>query len=90
MSEKILLVFSLYLFYHSVMNTITISKKQTQKKDLVTISRKEYETLLKLKETKEFHPTVAQKKALLQAEKNFHQGKTLAYNELIKKLGFTH
>ena len=72
------------------MNTITIPKELARKDDLVVIPRKEYEALLNIKNMKEFNPTTAQRRALLGAERNLIKGKTLSYNELIKKLGFTH
>ena len=72
------------------MNTITIPKKLAGKDDLVVLPRQEYEALLKLKKVKEFTPTAAQKKALQRAELNLHKGKTLSYNALVKKLGFTN
>ncbi len=72
------------------MSTITISKKLAQKDDLVVIPRKEYEALLGLKNVKEFSPSSAQKKALIKAEQNLRQGKTLSYNELVRKLGFAN
>lgn len=71
------------------MNTVTIPKRLAQIDDLVVLPRKEYESLLLLRKFKEFNPTAAQKKALLKAENNLSQGKTLTYNELRKKLGFT-
>jgi len=71
------------------MNTITIPKNLAKKDDLVVMPRREYEALLALRRVREFVPTAAQKKALLRAENNFHKGKTLSYNELVKKLGFT-
>lgn len=72
------------------MNVITIPKNLVQRDDLVILPRKEYENLLRLKRIKEFTPTAAQKKALLKAENNFKQGKTLSYNGLVRKLGFTN
>jgi len=57
--------------------------------DLVVIPRKEYEMLRGLKTIEEFQPTVAQKNALKAAEHNLGRRKTLSYNELVKKLGFT-
>ncbi len=45
--------------------------------------------LLSLRDLREFSPTVSQKKALLLAEKNLKSKKTLSYNELVRKLGFT-
>ena len=72
------------------MNTITIPKKFTQKDDLIVLPRKEYEALLELKKVIEFKPTVIQRKALLKAENNLRQGKTLSYNEFARKLGFAN
>ena len=71
------------------MDTITIPKKLANKDDLVVVPRREYQALLELKKFKEFKPTAAQKKALTGAENNLRKGKTLSYNELVKKLGFT-
>lgn len=71
------------------MNTVTIPKKLASRDDLVVIPRKEYEALLELRKIREFVPTVAQRKALRDAESNLRKGKTLSYNELVKKLGFT-
>ena len=72
------------------MNNVTIPKKLAQKDDLVVVPRKEYEALLELKKIKEFIPTAVQKKALTKAEQNLKQGKTLSYNELVRKLGFAN
>ena len=72
------------------MNTVTIPKKLASKDDLVVMPRKEYEALLGLKRIQEFNPTTAQKKALVIAESNLKKSKTLSYNELVKKLGFTN
>ena len=71
------------------MSTITIPKKLAQEGDLVVIPRREYEALIKLKKANEFTPTAVQRRALLRAESNLKRGKTLSYNELIRKLGFT-
>jgi len=70
------------------MNTITIPKNLIKNDDLIILPRKEYEALVGLKQFKEFVPTVALKKALVRAEKNFSSGKTLSYDGLVKKLGF--
>lgn len=70
------------------MTTIPIPKKVDKNEDLIAIPRKEYEVFLRLQGVKEFTPTPAQKKALLKAEKDFRQGKSLSYNELVKKLEF--
>lgn len=71
------------------MNTITVLKKLAKKDDLVVIPRKEYEFLKELKTIKEFSPTAIQRKALLLAEKNLKRSKTLSYNDLVHRLGFT-
>lgn len=70
------------------MNTIIIPKKLAQKDDLVVIPRREYESLLNSRKFKEVKLTQAQKKSLVQAEKNLRQGKTLTFNEFSRKLGF--
>lgn len=71
------------------MTIVTIPKKIIkQDDDLIVIPRKEYESLLAVRQFKEFIPTLAQKKALAQAENNFKKGKTLSYNELVKRLEF--
>lgn len=72
------------------MNTVTISKKLTNRDDVVVISRKEYNELLELKKIREFMPTTAQKKALTRARKNRKTGNHFTIDELRKKLGFTH
>ena len=69
------------------MNTITIPRKIAEKDDLIVLPRREYRALLEFKKTKEFTPTVSQKKALAKAEANLRFGKTLSYNELVRKLG---
>ena len=56
----------------------------------VTITKKEYEDLLKFKKTKEFTPTSAQKKALARAEANLKKGKTLSLHEISRKLGLAN
>ncbi len=71
------------------MSTITIPKQLTKNDDLVVMPRKEYEALLEFKKAKEFKPSAIQKKALLTAERNLKQRKTLSYHELVRKLDFT-
>ena len=71
-------------------NTITIPQQLTKMGDLVIIPRKEYKALLEFKKIKEFTPSLAQKNALLSAERNFHKGKTLSYHALTQKLGIAH
>lgn len=72
------------------MTTVTIPKALAQKDDLVVLPRKEYGALVEFKTIKEFSPTMAQKKALIRAELNLKKGKTLSYNEFVRKLGFTN
>ena len=84
------LQFSVWACYNQNVDTITIPRKFAGADDLIVVPKKEYEALLGLKRLKEFSPTGAQKKALLQAEVNFRKGKTISYHELIKKLGFTN
>ncbi len=72
------------------MSTATISKKLGQNNKMIVISRKEHETLVGLKKIKEFSPTISQKKALVKAEQNLNHSKTLSYNQLVRKLGFTN
>jgi len=71
------------------MSTITISKNKTKSLGWVTIPRRVYDELLEFKKLKEFAPTAAQKKALLKAEKNLKEGKTVSYHEVASQLGFT-
>jgi len=71
------------------MMTITILKKPHTNKRLVAIPLEEYEELIALRKAKEFTPTPAQKKALARAEKSFHKGKTLSYDELARELEIT-
>ncbi len=71
------------------MDTITIPRKLTKTGDLVIIPRKEYEALLELRRIKEFIPTAAQRQTLVRAERNLKRKKTLSYNALTEKLGFT-
>ena len=72
------------------MSIVIIPRKLAPKDDLIVIPREEYEGLLKLGAIKEFNPTLAQKRALAKAEANLKHGKTLTYNELSRKLGFTN
>ena len=72
------------------MSTITIPKNLAGKDDLVVIPRREYEALLAFRKIREFVPTAAQKRALIQARKNRKEERYLTINELRKKLGFTN
>jgi len=71
------------------MDTVTIIPKELAgRDDLVIIPRQEYEKLLELRKVLEFKPTALQKRALVQAERNLLKGRSLSYNDLVKKLGF--
>lgn len=69
--------------------TVTIPHKLTQGKELIIISREEYEALLELKKIYEFNPTASQKKALANARKSRKRGEILNLSELKRKLGLT-
>lgn len=69
------------------MPAITIPKDLSRHGELVVIPRKEYEALRSFKRVSEFAPTLTQKRALMQAEKDLAEHKTLSYNELVKKMG---
>ena len=68
------------------MNIVTIPKKIAGRDDLIVLPRREYESLLRARGAKEFKPTKAQVHALALAERNFRKGKTLLFNELVRKL----
>lgn len=70
------------------MNTLIAQKKYQN--DVIIIPRKEYEYLIKLKQIKEFSPTLAQKRSLIRAENNFKKRKTSSYDEVAQKLGFAN
>ena len=70
------------------MGVITIPKKLVERDDLVVIPRREYETLIMLRNHREFAPTKEQKQALIRAERNLNRGKTFSYGTLLRKLGF--
>lgn len=72
------------------MNTITIPRRIIKDDDLVVMPRKDYEDLLEFKKIQEFIPTAAQKRSLVKAEANLRKGKTLKYNDLVRKLGFAN
>jgi len=64
------------------MNIITIPKKMAQKDDLIILPRKEYEELIAFRKIKEFKPTPAQKKDLVQARKDFAKEKYIKLKDL--------
>ena len=70
--------------------SIIIPRKILRGDDVVVMPRQEYEALIKYGSKHEFIPTIAQKKSLREAEKNLRNRKTLSYNELRQKLGFTN
>ncbi len=71
------------------MTALTIPRELARRDDLVVVPRKAYEALLQSHHVREFSPTVAQRKALVRAERNLKLGKSLSYDELTRALGFT-
>lgn len=67
--------------------TISIPRTLVRTGDLIAVPRREYERLRRFATWKEFNPSPAQKRALLLAERNLHQGRTLSYHELVRKVG---
>lgn len=61
--------------------------KQATTKDFVTIPRKEYEAFLQFKRAREFKPTKAVLRDLAKAEAEFKAGKSLSYDEVVRRLG---
>jgi len=76
------------------MPTITFPKELIKDKNLIAIPSDIYHEFLvwqkKIKSTKTFKPTQAEKKALAQARKNLANGKYLALEELKNELDITH
>lgn len=70
--------------------TVVIPKNLTSGKELVIISKEEYEALVNLRELYEFSPSQSEKRALKAARKNRKSGKILKINDLKKDLGFTN
>lgn len=70
------------------MTTLTIPKELAGKGDLVLVPRREYEALVKTRVIREFVLTAIQRKALARGMKNLRAGKTLSYDEFVRKLGF--
>ena len=72
------------------MTTITILKEITKKSELVAIPKKEYEELLRLRKAIPiFKPTVAQKKDLEQARREYKKGEYITLSQLERELGTT-
>ena len=75
------------------MTTIIIPKKISREKDLVAISKEEYEEFSSWQKTvkkhKTFVPTEVQKRALIKARNNRKKGIYMTLDELKKKLDFT-
>ncbi len=67
--------------------TAATAKKMAAKGDFVVLSLREYEKLLLPKRFKTIKATAAQKKAFLQAEKNFREGKSISWEDAKKELG---
>lgn len=72
------------------MTTITIPKKTAKNKELVAVPRSVYEDFLAwqkmVKSARTFRPTIAQKKELQRARKDYKDGKYLTIHEFRKKL----
>ncbi|OGR85513.1 MAG: hypothetical protein A2901_06555 [Elusimicrobia bacterium RIFCSPLOWO2_01_FULL_54_10] len=64
------------------MTLITIPKELAQKGDLALVPRKEYEEFLKFKKIREFTPTIAERKALAKARRDFQKGNFLTLEQL--------
>ena len=64
------------------MTLVTIPKKLAEKGDLALVPRKEYEEFLKFKKIREFTPTIAERKALAKARRDFQKGNFLTLEQL--------
>jgi hypothetical protein len=70
------------------MTTVTIPKELARKGDLVLVPRKEYEELLlRGRKFKTVKMTAAQKRDLVQARREYAQGKYVTLEELKHELG---
>lgn len=73
------------------MSTITVPKELSRINDLIAVPRKTYGEFLvwqkKIKSARTFKPTLAEKKVLQRARKNFAKGEYLTLNELKHDLG---
>lgn len=73
------------------MPTITISTELNNKEKLIAVPQTTYEEFLawqkKIKSAKTFKPTIAEKKSLARARKEFAQGKYNTLAELKYELG---
>lgn len=90
-AEEIDIKFDFAYIFASInyMPTLNIPKNLIREKELVVISKEEYDNLLKsrAKRIREVTMTAIQKRALRIAEKNLSKGKTLTIGELKQKLG---
>jgi hypothetical protein len=68
------------------MARITIPKKLVQRGDLVLVPKQEYEEFLAFKRIREFTPTLAQKRALARARRDFAKGRYVTLEELRREL----
>jgi len=68
---------------------VTIPKNITNGKDLIVISKEEYEALMTLKKIYEFQPTSSQKRALTAARKRKKKGEALTFSEFKRHLDLT-
>lgn len=73
------------------MPIITIPKEVAKNKELVAVPRNLYDEFVewqrKIKSVQTFRPTVAEKKALARARKNFAEGKYITFAQLKHELG---
>lgn len=75
--------------YNIFAMTVTIPKTITNGKDLVVISKEEYDALTLLKNVYEFQPTSYQKRVLADARKRRKKGEVLRLDEFRRNLGLT-
>jgi len=67
--------------------TIATAKKMVIRSGFVILSPEEYEKLLMPKHFKPVKATAAQKRAFLQAEKDYKEGKLISWDDAKKQLG---
>ncbi len=70
------------------MATATSTKRSAAKDDVVTLSRREYNTLIKKAFPEEERLTPLLKRAYVKAMKEYREGKSISYEELRKRLGY--
>lgn len=70
------------------MATATTAKRSVAKDDVVVLSRREYNTLMKKAFSEEERLTPSLKRAYAKAMKEYREGKSISYEELRKRLGY--